>query len=328
MSATVPDTNLTPRTTKGQFTYFSRAQNPELELKDPDNRTVRVPFRDTGAGRTPAERRWLAEPTLPASGVCRFRIDLGHGVFDTPPQRRYYNTNLRTLWLQDKQLFGYEPAAYVSPSRVIKIETFAGRLSTRALYVYLPRGYDEHGDKHYPVVYMHDGQNVFEAFVDDSYSGSWRADKVADRLVSSGRMQESIIIGVANGNEARILEYLPPYSGFRMPPPQAPLKKPKKAKAKVQTRGRADETAAYYAQDVAGYLREHYRVLTDRDHTATVGSSMGGLFSAYLAWETPEFARRHALMSPSFWITRDKNKGMTMLNRSLRLRPSPTLGCG
>lgn len=62
------------------------------------------------------------------------------------------------------EIFSYQPAPDVSPSRVIKLPAFTGSLPTRPLYIYLPRGYDEHLDRAYPVLYMHDGQNCFETF--------------------------------------------------------------------------------------------------------------------------------------------------------------------
>lgn len=184
-------------------------------------------------------------------------------------------------------------------SKVIKIPDFKGRLPKRPLYIYLPPGYDDEPDRHFPVIYMHDGQNCFEAFVEDSYVGSWRADETADTLINQGLMRPCIIVGVGHGGRWRTAEYLPPYAIFQ----------PKKGKEKSDKRkgipGRADKTFAYYENDVAPYIRHHYRVLTGRDHTATCGSSMGGLFSAYIAWEHPGFARHHAVISPAFWTTKD-----------------------
>ena len=199
---------------------------------------------------------------------------------------------------------------YVSPSRVEKIFEFEGSLSARALYLYLPAGYDE-TDEHYPVLYMHDGQNLFEAFVDDSYLGSWRADETADRLIREGRMRPCIIVGVSNGGEARLAEYLPPYASYTLPA----SKEKRQSKGRKKTplkpvRGRADETFSYYQGEVAPFVAANYRVLTGREHTATGGSSLGGLFSTYIAWEHPEFARSHAVLSPSYWITRDEGGEM------------------
>ncbi|NJN81460.1 MAG: alpha/beta hydrolase [Caldilineaceae bacterium] len=186
-------------------------------------------------------------------------------------------------------------------SRVLKVDDFQGTLPTRALYVYLPPGYDDDGDRRYPVLYMHDGQNCFEAFAEESFAGSWKADLVADRLIAAGQMQPVIIVGVSNSAHQRMAEYLPPYATFV--PPVGAADKQRSYRRLSVVEGQADRTFKYYRDEVAVYVRERFRVLVGREHTATCGSSLGGLFSAYIAWEHPEFARHHGLMSPSFWIT-------------------------
>ena len=272
-------------------------------------------FQPIHEGRSPDEKRWLAQADFPSEGELKFRIKLGEGKYDPPGPDRFYSTNLRVLLLQDGQIYPYLPAPKVSPPRVVKIPQFIGTLPTRPLYVYLPRGYDEHTHRHYPVIYMHDGQNVFETYVQDSYAGSWKADLTANRLIAQGNMRECLIVGVANGNRNRIAEYLPPYMTLFTRARRSPRKDfptPSESKAsRLRNRprpiyGRAHRTVAYYQNEVQRYILQHYRALAGRENTATVGSSMGGLFSAYLAWDHPEFARHHAILSPSFWITRNQ----------------------
>lgn len=196
-----------------------------------------------------------------------------------------------------------------STSQVIKIERFKGRLPERPLYIYLPPGYADEPDRRYPVLYMHDGQNCFEAYAADSYVGSWRADETADHLITQGLMEPCLIVGVGHGSERRAAEYLPPYTTFH----------PKKDQQTTDNRtgiiGRADRTFRYYRDDVAPYVCRHYRVLEGREHTATCGSSMGGLFSTYIAWEFPEFARHHGLLSPAYWTTCDEHGRMETIER-------------
>ncbi len=212
------------------------------------------------------------------------------------------------------------PEPNVSPSRVEKIFDFEGSLPTRALYLYLPAGYDESG-AHYPVLYMHDGQNLFEAFVEDSYLGSWRADETADRLIRASRMRPCVIVGVSNGSEARLAEYLPPYASYTLPVPKGKRKGKGRKIPLKPLQGRADETFAYYRDEIAPFVAANYRVLTGREHTATGGSSLGGLFSTYIAWEHPEFARGHAILSPSYWITRNGGGEMETVERLRRGKP-------
>lgn len=201
-----------------------------------------------------------------------------------------------------------------SPSKVIKIDEFSGRLSTRPLYIYLPAGYESNLHKTYPVLYMHDGQNVFETYVADSYVGSWKADHVADRLIAAQEMAECIIVGVGHGNEARIKEYLPPYCQF-------PLRLKNLADDSNPIQGAADISADYLIYDVAPYIQTNYRVKPGRKQTATCGSSMGGLFSLYLAWEYPQFAKNHAAMSPSIWATKNKAGQFEILEKMRHSSP-------
>jgi len=208
-----------------------------------------------------------------------------------------------------------------SPSKVIKIDEFEGSLPKRPLYIYLPRGYEQHKDRIYPVIYMHDGQNCFEAYVADSYAGSWKADLTADWMINQGRMRECIIVGVGNGSEARIAEYLPPYASYQLPP------RKKKGSTKTADEdeiavmqppfvvGQAQKTAVYYRDEVAAYMRQYFRVDSRREQTGTCGSSMGGLFSTYLAWKFPEFARNHAILSPAFWLTRTPSDTFETIER-------------
>jgi predicted alpha/beta superfamily hydrolase len=279
-----------------------------------------VPFVAAGPGREPDEVCWLAEFEPAGVKEWQFRVKVGEGVYEAPAGNVYYSTGLRRLWLQDGQIFDYRPAAGVSPSQVIKIPQFGGSLPDRALYIYLPRGYHEHSERSYPVLYMHDGQNCFESFAADSFAGSWRAGQTADDLIGQGQMRECLIVGVGNGGRERMAEYLPPYiNHWSLPPGPLPTAKDYYEYLPHQPLiGRADQTAAYYWYEVAHYIRQHYRVLGGRENRATCGSSMGGLFTIYLAWERSEFARHHAAMSPSFWITQKPSGKMETIER-LRL---------
>ena len=295
--------------------FVGLAVDPVVEICTDDGLPLRRPLSWVGSGRSGNEGLWMANLTdlMPAGpDAWQFRLDLGNGHWQHPEFAPYYTTTLREVFVQDGQLFDYLPAPRVSPSSVIKIERFEGSLPSRPLYVYLPRGYAEHVDKHYPVLYMHDGQNCFDAFVDDSFAGSWQADLAADLLIRQGLMQECLIVGVSNGREDRLLEYLPPYSRH-FPPPRRPHAAPDgqtdegpPVRRPLQpVPGHANRTLAYYRDEIARYIGRHYRTLSSREHTATCGSSFGGLFSFYIAWEHSEFARGHAALSSSFWATRN-----------------------
>ncbi|HUF37374.1 MAG TPA: alpha/beta hydrolase-fold protein [Anaerolineales bacterium] len=193
-------------------------------------------------------------------------------------------------------------------SRVVKIPRFTGSLPDRPLYIYLPPGYDDQEDRYYPTVYMHDGQNVFEAFVQDSYvDASWQADRAADRLIAEKLMRPAVIVGVGHGEDHRMEEYLPPYMTLRM--------KRGRGRTVRTISGQADRVAGYYIDEVAPFIAATFRVLPGRENTATCGSSMGGLLNAYFAWEHEDFARHHAIVSPAFWLTRNQEGGLEILER-------------
>ena len=307
---------------EGRIHYLTEHNAPCLEFKDKDRGLQQVAFQPAGEGRKPGEQRWLAHANFPTEVELKFRIKLGEGLYDPPGPDRFYATNLHVFLLQDGQIYNYVPAPKVSPARVVKLPRFIGTLPTRPLYIYLPRGYDEHTHRHYPVIYMHDGQNSFETYAEDSYTGSWKADITANRLISQGKMRECIIVGVANGSRSRIAEYLPPYITLFTRARRSPRKDfPTQAEsneARLRSRprpiyGRAHRTLIYYQNEVQRYVLRHFRSLAGRENTATVGSSLAGLFSAYIAWDHPEFARHHALMSPSFWITRNQEGAMEII---------------
>ncbi len=204
-----------------------------------------------------------------------------------------------------------QPSPGEALSKVIKIPKFRGSLAARPLYIYLPPGYHDHPERHYPVIYFHDGQNCFQAYAEDSYTGNtWRADEIAEQLITDGRMRATILVGVSHGGKRRIAEYLPEYITYL--PEYRPAHK---NGFSTPVHGRADRTARYYLRDIAGYIAGNYRILTSREDTATIGSSMGGLFSTYLAWEHPEFARHHAILSPSYWITRNQKGSLEIVDR-------------
>ncbi|MCB2154254.1 hypothetical protein KQI84_05165 [bacterium] len=287
----VPGNRAPKRTAHVRF--YSDAEAPQLEYYFPISGWIPIWTEKTEDGL------WESVlEDLPGRGEWKFRLRESEGQYMSPKftDDEFFITGLMDLWVRDGQIFAYEPPADVSPSRVVKIDRFPGTetIPDRPVYVYTPRGYDNFPDRKYPVIYMHDGQNLFEAYAKDSFIGSWHADDVADRLIGEGRMRECLIVGVGNNGGQRVWEYLPPYGswgGREDAPPED------------QKPGRADKMAAFYRDRVAPYIEENYRALSDPEDRATCGSSMGGIFSAYIAWEFPEFARNNAAMSSAFDIS-------------------------
>lgn len=160
--------------------------------------------------------------------------------------------------------------------------TIPGLDRQRTIRVYLPPDYAQ-DDMRYPVVYMHDGQNLF----DDStaYSGEWGVDESLNALASTSGLQ-LIVVGIDNGGEKRMNELSPwPNAEF----------------------GAAEGEA--YMNFIVRHLKpmidEKYRTLGDREHTAIFGSSMGGLISHYAITRYPDVFSKAGIFSPSYWFSPD-----------------------
>jgi predicted alpha/beta superfamily hydrolase len=152
---------------------------------------------------------------------------------------------------------------------------------SRTLSVYLPPGYDLDTARRYPVFYMHDGQNLFDA--DTAFGGvPWGCDEVAERVIRNGEVQPAIIVGVANTRD-RISEYGPRRSALH----------------------REDDFSAAYGrflvEEVKPFIDGKYRTRPGREATAVGGSSLGGLISLHLAKWYPGVFGMCAALSPSLW---------------------------
>jgi predicted alpha/beta superfamily hydrolase len=137
----------------------------------------------------------------------------------------------------------------------------------RRLWVYLPPGY-EASDARYPVLYMHDGQNLFDASA--SFAGEWEVDETLDSLVGERRLGGIIVVGVDNAGEARLDEYSP----WR--------------DRQLRRGGRGDLYAGFLVRTLKPFVDRTWRTRPEREHTAIAGSSMGGLISLYAGLRYPE----------------------------------------
>jgi predicted alpha/beta superfamily hydrolase len=192
-----------------------------------------------------------------------------------------YYTTLDVFFLQDGHVFNYWPPVTVSVSRIETTNvtsSWAPTIPSRNIRIYVPRGYDQNTWKRYPVLYMHDGQNVFQP---GGVFGCWNGEQTADKEISQGRMRETIIVAVDN-TSARNREYIPPDGDAGAGP------------------GTGDQYADFLIHNVRPTVDTHYRTLNDRANTLTVGSSFGGLISTYLGLETNVFGMIGP-MSPAYW---------------------------
>ena len=153
----------------------------------------------------------------------------------------------------------------------------------RTILVYLPPDYDDpdYQNMHYPVLYMHDGQNLFNAAT--SFAGvEWSADETAQSLITRNKIKPLIIIAI-NNTQDRIKEYTPTVD-------------------EALGGGQGDDYENFIINELKPLIDRTYRTLPDRDNTAVAGSSLGGLISLDLIWKHPEIFSRAAVISPSlFW---------------------------
>jgi predicted alpha/beta superfamily hydrolase len=151
----------------------------------------------------------------------------------------------------------------------------------RQVTVYLPAGYDEHPERRYPVLYMADGQNLFEAHRSFIPGQHWHLMEAADAAIGERTASPMIIAGVDHAGPARIDEYTPSVD------------------PKHKGGGKAAEYATFLLERVKPAIDERYRTIPNE--TAAGGSSLGGLITLFLALKHPDVFRAAAVMSPSVW---------------------------
>ncbi|MET0647541.1 MAG: alpha/beta hydrolase-fold protein [Pyrinomonadaceae bacterium] len=153
-------------------------------------------------------------------------------------------------------------------------------VAARNVDVWLPPGYARARRKRYPVVYMHDGQNLFDPKT--SYAGvDWGVDEALTRLIEQGVVREAIVVGVWN-TPKRVAEYMP-RKALRSANTRDLKGVPHQSGDEIVS----DEYLKFLVRELKPFIDSRYRTLRDRAHTFVMGSSMGGLISAYALAEYP-----------------------------------------
>jgi predicted alpha/beta superfamily hydrolase len=196
---------------------------------------------------------------------------------------------------------GHRPHTLTANVRVLadsfRLPQLPGR--TRRVWLYLPPGYASQPTKRYPVLYMQDGQNVFDEAT--AFAGEWGVDETLNQLATSQeKVARAIVVAVDNGDERRLDEYSP------------------WANAEYKKGGEGARYADFLALTLKPYLDAHYRTLPDAAHTAIAGSSMGGLIAFYAGLKYPQVFGRVGVFSPAIWFAKD-----SLLAYARRHRPAP-----
>ncbi len=150
----------------------------------------------------------------------------------------------------------------------------------RRIWVYLPPDYGQ-SDKKYPVLYMHDGQNLFDDYY--AYSGEWGVDESLDSLHAQSGFG-LIVVGIDNGSDKRMNEYSP-WRNKKFGDPEGTA------------------YVDFVVQTLKPLVDKTYRTLPDRRHPGIMGSSMGGLISHYALLRYPAVFTKGGIFSPSYWFS-------------------------
>ena len=170
--------------------------------------------------------------------------------------------------------------------------------TSKKIWLYLPENYAT-STKKFPVIYMHDGQNLFDAKT--AYAGEWQIDETLDSLKA-----EVIVVGIEHGNEKRIDELTP-------------------FKNEQSGGGNANNYLDFIVSNLKPYIDATYRTKTGTYNTAIGGSSLGGLVSYYAALKYPKVFGKAIVFSPAFWINPEM---YTLSENTKKLKSKLYFMCG
>jgi len=185
--------------------------------------------------------------------------------------------------------FASQPKIHTATKNVQIIDTafYMPQLQrVRRIWIYLPPGYESSGKK-YSVLYMHDGQNVFDDAT--SFAGEWGVDECLDTMAK--KTEECIVVAVDNGLDKRLNEYCPydfSLSGI--------------AVNYGSNKGEGAQYVDFLVKTLKPFIDKNYRTLKKRRNTFIAGSSMGGLISLYAALRYPKVFGGAGIFSPAFWV--------------------------
>lgn len=182
------------------------------------------------------------------------------------------------------------PAAKISTAskqvQIITTSFYIPQLKrSRRVWVYLPENYNSSRQR-YPVLYMHDGQNMFED--SSSYSGEWGVDEFMDTT----KDKKCIVVAIDNGTDKRLNEYCP--YDFDLKGIAANYK---------SNKGEGNAYVDFLVKTLKPFIDKNYRTLKDKPNTYIAGSSMGGLISLYAVLKYPKVFGGAGVFSPAFWVS-------------------------
>jgi predicted alpha/beta superfamily hydrolase len=198
------------------------------------------------------------------------------------------------------------------PSRLRLHSQFHSRFlpDDRDVMVYLPADYDENADRDYPVLYMQDGQNLFDAETAFVKGRTWRLAAIADETTEAGEVEPLILVGIANTGERRVAEYTPTHD-WKM------------------GGGLADKYGRLLIEELLPFIATNYRIKPGMANAGLGGSSLGALAALYLGLKYSDVFGKLAVLSPSVWW--NHRSILSLVNEvapKLRARPRIWLDVG
>ena len=181
----------------------------------------------------------------------------------------------------DLEVAGWAHGEARQPSKTGNIEliTVPDFLDDRRVWVYLPPGYEKEPDRRYPVLYMMDGQNVFDNAT--GFAGEWKVDETLEELIPAGKVAPLIVVAVANGSDKRTKEYTPWYSSDH------------------EAGGGGGKHLKKWIEVLLPHINANYRTLTGPENTGLAGSSLGGLMTMFAAYTHPDVFGKLGSFSPT-----------------------------
>ena len=165
--------------------------------------------------------------------------------------------------------------------------------------LYVPPLYEAESDRRYPVLYLQDGQNLFDPNTSFIHGKYWRVGETADELIMTGAIEPLVIVGIYNTGVHRIDEYTP-------------------VEDKRLGGGRADAYGQMLVEELKPFVDHHYRTLPGPENCGIGGSSLGGLVTLYLALKYTWVFGKVAAMSPSVWW---RNRAILKTVAQIKRRP-------
>lgn len=271
--------------------WFSSMESPTLHWRQDDGDFTALPMERRGDGRSPEESHWVAEGFGLACQEVAFYFSNADGSVREPEEGaepNVHSTKLDECYIRDGQLFSYLPAPVITPARrdydpanpPFVDSTVLGE--PRHFRVFLPRGYTEHEEKHYPVIYFNDGQAIFDedplilGRADSPYEGLDPDGEVLASLTNSGQIREVIAVGVdIEANINRNKNLFPAVGG-----------------------GAAEDYVHFVISELKPVIDADYRTLTGPEHTVAVGFDLSAITALFMAWDYPEVFGKTGLLSP------------------------------